>query len=213
MIGANFYDCILFGGSLLSVGISLFLGKSGIWRRVFYALPVMLGASLLITGTLRLVPGDPIDHLLGDQAPDHARLVLAKDLGLVDEGGNRIGFVAQYGRFVAGFAKGNLLSFRTREPVTQMIFGRIGYTFRLALLALAFALAIGPLLGVVAAWRRNGKTDKVLKWWAVIFTSIPRFALAPILILVFSLTLGWLPVSGAEDGIFSLILPSLSLGL
>lgn len=213
MTGANPSDWLILCGALFAIASSLYCGKHGIWRRILYTASVLLGASLLVTGILRLVPGDPIDSLLGDQAPDYARLVLAKDLGLVDENGDPIGFVGQYGRFIRTFAQGDLVSFRTREPVTQMILGKLPYTLLLAALALCFSLAFGPFFGVLAALRRGKRTDTVLKWSAIVLTSIPRFALAPILILIFSLNLEWFPVSGLDDGLRSFILPCLCLGL
>lgn len=213
MNGADLTDIVIFVVAIVTLLASITLGQAGLGRRLLYTFAVLFGASLLVTGLLRLVPGDPVDHLLGEMAPDYARLILAKDLGLVDENGTPLGFVAQYGHFMKGLFDGTLSSFRTREPVLAMIGGRIGHTFRLALLALSFSLLIGPLAGIVAALTRGRKADRLLQLWAVVFAALPRFALAPLLIWLFSLHFGLFPVSGADEGIISLILPAASLGI
>lgn len=173
---------------------------------------VILGATLIVTAMIRLVPGDPVDHILGEQATEQARVELAQDLGLIDEQGKPIGFWVQYARFVKQIAANELHSYRTREPVMTVIAARLPYTIVLALASMLFAVALGPLMGVLAAWRRGRALDHVSRFVALLGISLPKFFLAPVLLLIFSIYWPVFPISGASDGVMSLILPALSLG-
>ena len=174
---------------------------------------VLFGATLLVTGFLRMVPGNPVDHILGDQAPEEARVQLAKDLGFVDENNQPIGFVKQYGQFIYKLSTNQLVSYRTREPVLTTLASHLPYTLALALAAMLFALSIGPLLGLLAAYKKGSAIDFLASFIALLGICVPRFFLGPLLLLLFSIRYPIFPISGASDGFMSLILPAFSLGM
>jgi peptide/nickel transport system permease protein len=212
MNGATSIDFAIFAVAILTLLASAFVGQSRWSGKLLGVVAVLFGATLIVTGMLRLVPGDPVDHILGDQAPYDARLTLSKDLGLVDENNQPLGYVAQYGKFVRDASSNKLLSYRTREPVLTTIAERLPYTFKLALAAMFFALMIGPALGIAAAYRKRSIVDGIAMFFALLGVSIPRFFLGPLLLLAFSIHYKIFPISGATDGLMSLVLPALSLG-
>src|SRR3989338_440642 len=174
--------------------------------RLLQVLWVMFGATIIVTGLLRLVPGDPVDYILGEQATQEARVKLSQDLGLVDFEGRPLSFVRQYVSFVTKISQNQLMSYRSREPVMSKIAARLPYTIILALASMLFALALGPLLGIIAAWRRGRWPDHVSRFVALLGISLPRFFLAPMLLLAFSIYWPIFPISGATDGFISIIL-------
>lgn len=180
--------------------------------KFFQIIWVLLGATLLVTGLLRLVPGDAVDYILGEQATQEARIKLSQDLGFLDEAGRPISFFSQYVGFIEKISQNKLLSYRTRQPVMSVIAARLPYTILLALASLLFALALGPLLGILAAWKQGRWQDNLSRFLALLGISLPKFFLAPILLLLFSIYWPILPISGAADGFLSLILPAFSLG-
>lgn len=216
-------------GSLIMSG---WVGSDGFWRRSLSVVAVLFGATLIVSGMLRLVPGDPVENILGDQAPQESRDALAKDLGLVGDDGQPVGFVGQYGKFMRGvMAAGcfamtpedthpslakrlpkELMSFRSRQPVREIIAVRLGRTAILAFLAMLIAVTLGPSLGVLAASKPGGRLDALSMAFAITMVAIPRFWFGPLTILLFAVSLGWLPISGIDDGARSYVLPALCLG-
>ncbi|MCC7072680.1 MAG: ABC transporter permease [Deltaproteobacteria bacterium] len=208
------------------------LGHSSAPRRVLAVLATALGATVLVSGLVRAVPGDPATIILGEQASTDARLALSRELGLVDESGAPLGLVPQLGRFVRGAGAALLLaaapaaleerlaprlspeprSFRTREPVRTVIARRLGATLALAGAAMLLAIAAGVSLGAIAAVRRGQALGLLAEGASLLGAAVPRFWLGPLLILVFALGLRWLPPSGADLGVRSLVLPAISLG-
>lgn len=203
----------IFVVSVALIGVSAALGDRGMWRKLLAVLAVMIGTTLTVTLMIRLVPGDPVDHILGDQAPDAARLLLAQDLGLVDANGQKTTFIAQYGNFVVGIFKGQLQSFRTRDNVFQMIAQRIGFTAILSAFALLLSLLLGPLFGLLAAYFKNRTVDRAVLVVAVLGLCVPRFVLGPILVLLFAIIWQIFPVSGVDAGLLSFFLPAISLAM
>jgi ABC-type dipeptide/oligopeptide/nickel transport system permease component len=117
----------------------------------------------------------------------------------------------QYAAFMKGAATGNLgTSFRTNQPVTVVIGERIPATFELALAAMALAIAFAIPLGIVAAVNAGGATDHAATTLALVGISLPNFWLGPMLAIVFSIELGWLPVSG-RGTLANLVLPAVTL--
>jgi peptide/nickel transport system permease protein len=221
-------DWLIFLTALATIVASAWFGQAGAARRALSVVAVLFGATLIVTGMVRLVPGDPIESILGDQAPQDAREALAKQLGLIDDEGRDVGFVGQYGHFSRGvFASAVLVlpgtsglkeslpdelsSYRTRKPVREAIVANIGNTAELAFVAMLIAIILGPLLGVLAAWRRGRFLDGAAMVFAVAGVAIPRPWLGPLLILAFALGLRWFPVSG-DEGFSSVVLPAISLG-
>lgn len=189
------------------------MSSVGIKNRLLSLLAVMLGATIVVSGSLRLVPGDPIDHILGEQAQSSSRELIAQELGLINQFGAPIGFVDQYGLFLRQLANNNLKSFITRRNTLETVLERLPYTAALGTSAMLVALLLGPLMGIMASFFHHRWPDHLFSVFALIGISIPSFFLGPLLLLLFSLHWGILPISGADNGIVSLILPSLSMGI
>jgi ABC-type dipeptide/oligopeptide/nickel transport system permease component len=175
-------------------------------RRLAHLLPVALLVATLVFSLLHLVPGDPIEMMLGDGAQAGDVAALRQRLGLDQP------LAAQYGRFLAGLARGDLgVSIHSGEPVTRVIARHYPATLELALASLVVALAIALPLGIAAAVRRGGWVDHLSRWLALAGVSLPGFWLGPMLILLFAVHWGALPVSG-RAGPASLLLPAVTLG-
>jgi peptide/nickel transport system permease protein len=118
----------------------------------------------------------------------------------------------QYGRYLTGVAHGNLgESFRFQQPVLKVVAEHYPATLELAVVALLICALIGIPAGVLAAHKRGERTDHAVAVLTLFGLSVPNFALGPVLILLFSVVLGWLPVSG-RGGVSHLILPAFTLG-
>jgi ABC-type dipeptide/oligopeptide/nickel transport system permease component len=153
-----------------------------------------------------LVPGDPVAQMLGEGARVEDLQQLRHALGL------DLPLSTQYGRYIAGVLHGNLgESFRFQQPVLKVVTDRYPATLELSIVALLICAGIAIPAGVLAAHRRGERTDHVVGVVTLFGLSIPNFALGPVLILVFSVILGWLPVSG-RGGLAHLILPAFTLG-
>ena len=176
-------------------------------RRVFLAVPVLLGVATLVFSLIHLVPGDPAQAMMGDGASPQDVAELRKNLGLDQP------LLTQYISFLRHALAGDLgTSFRTGQPVTTMIVERVPATAELAIAAMIVAILIAIPLGVVAAVWRGSAIDFGAMTFALAGVSIPNFWLGPILAIVFAVELGWLPVSG-RGTLANLVLPAISLGL
>jgi peptide/nickel transport system permease protein len=154
---------------------------------------------------LHLVPGDPVDIMLGDMASYEEKQVLRQELGLDRP------LAAQYSSFLGNLVRGDLgTSLRLKRPVTDQILSRLPATAELAAGALAIALLLGIPLGVIAAIKQYSITDNSILVLSLIGLSMPAILLGPVLTLIFSLHLGWLPIS-ERGGLENLILPSVTL--
>lgn len=205
-------DWIIFLAVIIFIILSVKITPAGIAGRLISLLAVMLGTTIIVTGSLRMTPGDPIDHILGDQAQGASYDLLARDLGLIDREGNPIGFVAQYSLFLQSIFKLDIESFVSRRNAFEVIAERLPYTVSLAFFSMLIAIMLGPILGVIASLFKNRWPDHLLSFFALLGISIPSFFLGPILLLLFAIKIPLLPIGGADDGIYSLVLPSLSLG-
>lgn len=176
-------------------------------RRLLSTVIVVLGVVVLVFLLIHLIPGDPVDVMLGESASAADREALRHQLGLDRPLG------VQLGDYLGGLARGELgHSLQHRRPIIELLAERIPATLELALAALAFTLALALPLGLLAAVRRNTGWDRGAMAFSLLGVSIPNFWLGPLLILVFSVWLGWLPVSGRESPA-ALILPALTLGM
>ena len=174
--------------------------------RLVSALVVVLGVCTLVFLLIHLVPGDPVEAMLGENAQVADREALRQALGLDRPLGE------QYLDYLQRLARLDLgLSFQERRPVAAILGERLPATLELTLAALALALTLALPLGVLAARHRGSPLDTGAMGLSLVGVSIPNFWLGPLLILVFSLWMGWTPVSGRE-GPASLILPALTLG-
>jgi len=179
---------------------------TGIGRRLLLLIPTVLGVLTLVFFLVHLIPGDPVEVMLGETASSADLSQLRADLGLDRPLGE------QYAHFLGGLARADLgRSFFYRKPVLAVIAAALPATALLAAAALAVALLIALPVGILAAVRRNRLTDRLALVGSLVGVSMPNFWLGPLLIILFSFRLGWLPVSGKE-GAASLVLPALTLG-
>jgi peptide/nickel transport system permease protein len=175
-------------------------------RRVLQAVVVLAGISVLIFAVARL-SGNPVDLMLPMDAPRETRVRLMQEMGL------DASLPVQYVRFLNSALHGDFgTSIRFRQPAFGLVLERAPATAELALASLAFGAFIGIVLGVVAAVRYRSWPDTVVLGATSIGQSLPAFWVGILLALYFGVKLGWLPVSGRE-GLSSLVLPALSLGL
>lgn len=176
-------------------------------RRLIPIIPRLFGVLTLVFLFIHSIPGDPIDVMLGETAQPADKAALRQALGLDRP------IPAQYVRFVSGVFRGDLgHSFSLQAPVWQLVTSRYPATLELAMAAVAIALVTAIPLGILAAAWPRSLADRASVVGALLGVSIPNFALGPLLILVFSIGLGWLPVSG-RGGPAHLLLPALTLGL
>jgi ABC-type dipeptide/oligopeptide/nickel transport system permease component len=177
-----------------------------IGQRILYAIPALWLIVTMVFMLAHLVPGDPVAQMLGEGARVEDLQQLRHALGL------DLPLLTQYGRYMGGVLHGNLgESFRFQQPVLKVVASHYPATLELAIVALLICAAIAIPAGVLAAHRRGERTDHAVGVLTLFGLSIPNFALGPILILVFSVILGWLPVSG-RGGILHLVLPAFTLG-
>lgn len=176
------------------------------FRRTAGFFSVIFGVLLLTFLLIHLVPGDPIEVMLGESASTADREQLRADLGLNQP------LVQQFGHYLGKLAHGDLgQSIHTKTPIIELIKTRYPATVKLAVLSLVIGLAIGIPLGIYAALKANHWQDFLVTIVSVRFSAMPAFWLGPMLMLVFAVWLGWLPVSGM-DSHASIILPALTLG-
>lgn len=169
-------------------------------------IPTVMGAITLVFFLLHIIPGDPVEVMLGETARQADKEKLKEELGL------NLPLHVQYGRFIMGVVQGDLGdSYFYRRPVTRVIAERIPATIELALAALLVAGLIAIPLGIVAALRENTVLDNASVLFSLLGVSMPNFWLGPLLIILFSIELGWFPVSG-RGGLGNLVLPAVTLG-
>jgi ABC-type dipeptide/oligopeptide/nickel transport system permease component len=174
--------------------------------RVLYTLPVIWLVVSLVFLLIHLVPGDPILQMLGEGAPPADIQATRHAYGL------DVPLGTQYLRYWDGVLHGNLgPSLRFNQSVTSLIAERYPYTLELTLASLFVAVVLSVPAGVHSARRRNRWDDRTLSVVSLFGLSFPNFALGPILILIFAIKLGWLPVSGA-GGLGHLVLPAITMG-
>jgi len=181
--------------------------------RLVLTIPVVWLVVSLVFLLIHLVPGDPIAQMLGEGATVADISALRHQYGLDQP------LWAQYIHYWAGVLRGDLgSSIRLHETVARLIAARYPYTIALTLTALGLALALALPAGILAAVRRGRWLDQMLSVVSLFGLSVPGLALGPVLILIFSIGLGWLPVSGANAGGGRfidwryLVLPSIAMG-
>ena len=181
-------------------------------RRRGDSVPVLLLASLVVFSMLHLVPGDPVEAMLGsaDAGMTERGSAIAEqtrvDLGLDQP------LPIQYIRWLGGAIHGDFgMSYIRRRPVIDVVAERVPSTLELAAAALVLATSVGLVLGITAALNHNTLLERLITIVSLGGVSMPNFFLAMLLILVFSVVLAWLPATGS--GTFAqLILPALALG-
>jgi peptide/nickel transport system permease protein/oligopeptide transport system permease protein len=177
-------------------------------RRLLAVIPVLFGVTLAVFSMLFLVPGDPVKIMLAEfvTTPDQVAQMRAQ-LHLDEP------ILKQYGRFVANAARGDLgTSIRSRRAVSTEIGENVGSTAQLAVASMAVAVAIGVPLGLMAALFRSSWFDAGSMIVALLGVSMPSFWLGLLMIVTFSLHLGWFPATGGGD-LWHLVLPAVTLGM
>ena len=182
-------------------------------RRILAIFPVMLIVAIFVFLLLRLTPGDPAAIIAGDMATPEQLERIREAMGLNQPIHTQ--FITWMGRLLQGDLGVSLIS---GTPVTTMVGQRIFPTLNLALLTIVIAVAIAVPMGVLAAWRHRSWVDYAVMSFSVLGFSVPVFVIGYLFILVFSISLGWLPVQGyaaPADGfgnfLYRAILPALTL--
>jgi peptide/nickel transport system permease protein len=160
-------------------------------RRLLWTLPTLLLVAAMVFVLVRLIPGDPVQLILGDRATEQEAAALTARYGLDRSIPEQ--FAIWLGRAVQGDLGRSITNGR---EVLPLILERFGVTASIVLAAVAMAAAVAVPLGLLAAWRQNGRLDVGLVVLATILMSVPSFWLGLILLLVFGLWLGWVPVIG-----------------
>lgn len=177
-------------------------------KRLLLMIPVLLGVTLLIFALQLVVPGDPARLMLGDEALQEDIIAWHESHGLNDP------FIVQYAKYIWNIVtKGDFgTSWRTEKAITSEIISRWPTTFLLAILTTAVAVILGLVLGIVAAKHRGSFIDSIVRVLSMAGISMPNFWFALLLILLFSVQLKWLPVSGFYGPKYW-ILPSITMGV
>lgn len=174
--------------------------------RLLYLLPVIWLVVSVVFLLIHLVPGDPIQQMLGEGAPATDIVAARHAFGL------DVPLGAQYVNYWRGLLHGDMgRSLRFNQNVGHIIRQAYPYTLQLTVAALLVALCLAVPAGVRSAVRRNRWDDRLLSFVSLLGLSFPNFALGPILILFFAVDLGWLPVSGAGSPLH-LVLPAITMG-
>ena len=176
-------------------------------HRLLLLLPTLFGALTLVFALIHLIPGDPVEVMLGETATAADKQELRHGLGLDQP------LLTQYRSFLINLAGANLgRSLYEPASVAELIAARLPATLELALCAMIAALLISFPLATLAAVHRGGWLDRAALLFSLFGLSLPNFWLGPLLMLFFSIQLGWAPVSG-RGGLSHLFLPALTLGL
>lgn len=164
---------------------------SYIVRRLLMLIPVLIGMSLITFSIIHLIPGNPAQTMLGEQATPEAIRDLEEKLGLNKP------YLVQYGMYVKGLVQGDLgTSLRTKTPIAQELKPYLAATIELSIVAMLIATFIGVNAGIISAWKQNSWFDYTSMLIALIGVSMPIFWLALMQQWIFAQELGWLPAFG-----------------
>jgi peptide/nickel transport system permease protein len=181
--------------------------KRYLLQRSLLLLPTLFGTLTLVFFLIHLVPGDPVEIMLGETASAADKEELRRSLALDQP------LMVQYHSFLTGLLRGNLgSSLYEQSSVTDLIRTRLPATIELTLCAMAIAVIISFPLAILAAINRGSGIDRSALLFSLLGLSLPNFWLGPLLMIIFSIQLGWTPVSG-RGGLDHLVLPSLTLGM
>lgn len=180
--------------------------------RLLDAIPTLFLVLTLVFIAMRILPGDPALAVLGANADGGQLEAFRERMGLNDP------LILQYVKFLGAAVTLNFgRSLISDVPITQLIASNLPHTIYLTLVSVVMGLAAGVPLGVFAATRRNKAPDSALRLYSLIGYAIPDFYLGAVLLVVFSLKLGWFPIngegSGFWDGLYHLILPAITLAM
>ncbi len=187
---------------------------SYILRRILIAIPTLLLVSIFVFLLQKLLPGDPVLVMAGEERDPEVLAYLREQYRLNDP------LIVQYFHWLWNVLQGDLgMSLRTQQPVTKLILDKLPVTIQLAVMAMIFAFLVGIPAGIISAVRKGTLTDYIANFVALSGLSIPNFWLGILLILLVSVNLGWLPASGYEPfwrdpvrSIETMIMPAFVLG-
>ncbi len=178
-----------------------------ILRRTLLLIPIFFIISIVVFSLIHMVPGDPIDSLLGPGSLISDRDALIAAYGLDKS------LPIQYFVWMKAFLMGDMgQSIIEKQPVADMIFHNMPFTLRLGIASLVVSFVFGIFLGIISAATRNTIIDYISMVIALLGVTVPAFWLGLILMLIFSVNLGWFPVSGSGSW-QTLVLPALTVGL
>ncbi len=175
-------------------------------RRLLLLIPVVIGVSIVSFSIMHMIPGDPARIIAGEGATIEDIMSIRIKYGLDRP------LIEQYFRFMKGVITNDLRSIRTERPILTELLPRFANTAQLALVSIIISSVIGVTLGIVSAVKRNSWIDTFSMVFSLAGVSMPIFWLGILLIILFAVTLRWLP-SGGKGGVEHLILPALTLGL
>jgi ABC-type dipeptide/oligopeptide/nickel transport system permease component len=171
-------------------------------------IPIAFGILTLVFSLIHMIPGDPALQIAGEGARPEDVVAIRKALGLDQP------LWSQYVHYLGRVLHGDLgTSFQTNEPVTKQIASRYPATMQLAFGAMFVAILVAFPLGIISAIYRNSWIDNVARFFALIGVSMPSFWFGPLLIIAFAINHTWFPVSGREEGLKSIVLPAVTMGL
>lgn len=176
-------------------------------QRLLAMIPVILALTFVVFSIMYMTPGEPTAIILGNEYSEEASAALKAELGLDRP------FLVQYFDYIVKLVQGDFgISYITRAPVGEQLFTRFPNTFKVVIAAMIFCVGIGIPIGIYSATKPNSIFSNISMTIGLLGVSLPIFWLGLLLILFFSVYLGWLPSSGLDDGFKSLILPSVTLG-
>ncbi|PLT35192.1 ABC transporter permease [Bacillus sp. V5-8f] len=183
-------------------------------RRVMYVIPMLIVTTMVVFSLILLIPGDPAIALLGDNATEEKLAQLRSQLGLDQP------LLVQYGNWLLHAFQGDLgRSLFTGEIVSEAVFSRLGVTLQIVMTAMVFSFVIGMFFAITSIIKPNSWMDYVARFFGTLGTAIPNFWLAMLLVVLFSVKLGWLPATGfislfesPAGFVQSVLLPAFCLG-
>lgn len=174
-------------------------------RRLLLLIPTAFGIVVLTFGLLLLIPGDPAAVLLGENSTPEAITNLRNSLGLNDP------WYVRLWDYIAALFRGDMgTSIFQSQPVAEIVFGRLGATFELAIVSLILSVIIGMTLGVLAAMKQGSIIDSAAMLFAQLGISMPIYWLGLLLMLAFAVILGWLPAIGRGEPLPDAFMAALS---
>jgi len=181
-------------------------------KRLGHILPVLLGISIVSFGLIQLTPGDPARMILGNKASVEAVEAVRERMGLNEP------VLQQYGNYMLNLVQGDLgESLRYQQPVSELIMQFLPVTGFLALYVIVLTVPLTILLGILAARNRGRWIDQLIRMTSVLGMTMPVFWLAMLMLRIFSVELGWFPVSGFGTGfvghLHHLFLPAVSVSI